>query len=129
MGILYSELRIGNCLLFQGSKAELFGINKDCIIQYQQENDVFHCGIDEIKPIELTEEILLKLEGIVKLNEFQYKLNDLFLIEIDVISKNNYSIRKVISEESSVFICFMEHLHQLQNIYYDLCNEELNVKL
>lgn len=128
------ELRVGNVLLFQGSKGKLFGINNYGFIQYSEENTIFNCSIDEIEPIKLTEEILLKCgfekttyitRGIeieivcYRLNNIVvYILNDFFEIEI-ITADGQFNLYK----------SFKKHLHQLQNLYFALTNEELNIEL
>lgn len=73
----------------------------------------------DIKPIPLTEEILLKC-GITKwINttfEIRKNLDDTFSIYAWVSGK-------------SIFICHLKYLHELQNVIPFLTNEELTVNL
>jgi len=80
------------------------------------------------KPIELTEEILLKcgfeLKGVI------FRINNGLSNQFDV----NYSpSRDIFYYNSSKHGMYMgveiKYLHQLQNLFYALINEELNVKL
>lgn len=85
-------------------------------------------GYISLKPIPLTEEILLKcgfeLKGII------FRINNGFANQFDV----NYSLsRNVYYYDSSKYGIYNEvklkYLHQLQNLYYCLTGEELNIKL
>lgn len=78
--------------------------------------------------IELTEEILLKcgftLKGLI------FRINNGLPHQFDI----NYSLsRDMFYYDSSKYGIYTEveikYLHQLQNLYYALCNEELNVQL
>lgn len=97
-----SDLRVGNTLLFQGSKGNLFGINKDFIVQYSQENDVFNCGKDEIEPIPLQPD-----------------------------HAKTYELLKVIQVNDDFFASFgrlkiqIKYYHELQNFHYLINGYEL----
>ena len=71
---------------------------------------------------------MLKCKGIVKLNEFQYKIYDWFIIE-RYSEKELWEIRKCLTEEGSILLCFIEYLHTFQNIVNALTNKELEIEL
>lgn len=76
-----------------------------------------------IKPIPLTEEILLKLPDFERLHQSLFKTRD-----------GKYSLHETISSNwifyrDSTNLCFIKSLHQLQNLFYALAGEELEVKL
>lgn len=75
--------------------------------------------IEEIKPIELTEEILLK-SGFLNWNGY-YSKGDIKYEEENIIlnfwSDNSYVIKGI------------KHLNQLQNLFWCLCGEELKINL
>lgn len=112
-----NELRIGNYVIAKGEIEKvddvlLFGINLH--------HDCWEFEYKDIKPIELTEEILLKC-GFSNFSKPQYRwlLGD-FKLDIDDFA-----------------ICFMGnwldikicYLHQLQNLYFALTNTELKINL
>lgn len=71
-------------------------------------------------PIPLTEEILLKC-GFDKLGKYSFVCdNTLMLLEIDV--DTNELVHSLLGIE-------VEHLHQLQNLYWALCGKELECTL
>lgn len=121
-----NELRVGNWMYNKVSK------------RYVEFDEVYLIGYltsDEntkqrIEPIELTEEILLSIEGVKQLNEYQYqyKFNDWFIIE-RYTTKEKWSVIKVISEDSSILLCFIDFLHELQNITFALTNKELEINI
>lgn len=117
------ELRIGNYVYYKNTKdfakVELIHNNHfDCRDEYGS-----FTPNGSYEPIELTEEILLKcgfnkkqdyINGVglcifFEHKEFNYRLNQSFEVVLLKIKLNN--------------------LHQLQNLYWCLTNEELNVKL
>lgn len=115
------ELRIGNYYKWYA----------DGKYYYFQVDNAFFMDINVInnsEPIELTEEILLKcgfeLKGII------FRINNGFSNQFDI----NYSLsRDMFYYDSSKYGIYTEveikYLHQLQNLYFALTNEELNVQL
>jgi len=72
-----------------------------------------------IKPIELTEEILLKCENITKTNGYPYKmLNGFIKIRNGVFFFKYYDLE-----------IELPYLHTLQNIYFALIGQELQINL
>lgn len=122
-----SELRIGNYCYCQGEIREIFGISKDVIVQYLIDEDAYYCGFDETKPIELTEEILLKCgfkKEVFTLNMSYSTVNPYF-----ELTRRHFSVSKVYEKNVRFWGNEIKYLHQLQNLYFALTNEELNVKL
>lgn len=115
------ELRIGNCILKNGS---------NYIVDTLFFVDVYDgtaMGFD-LQPIPLTEEILLKC-GFVRHHEDYY--NEVILIK-DVITKD-FTCKLYPKELGSAYeiknSIKIKYLHQLQNLYFALTNEELTVNL
>ena len=117
MGVLSRELRIGSLILYQGEPKEIAGITEE----YPYINDITfdYLEWDEVKPIPLTEEWLLKLG-------FEYDKTMPFLLCKGAFNINteNHNIwqygHKVITSP--------RHVHQLQNLYFALSGQELEVK-
>ena len=118
------ELKLGNYCYCQDEINVIYGITKEGFVQYEKDNNVYYCGIDELKPIELTEEILLKCG---------FDVN----IDIYYLPKMNGYFKKPFKEaehflyksNSSDKLSSVKHLHQLQNLYYALTGEELEINL
>ena len=112
-----NELRIGNWVDWNGENG--------VVSQILEHEVVFKCGedtlISELKPIELTEEILLKC-GFTE-NKFSYIYED--DTRVSVYVNDNFFFCQI----DNVVINNIKFLHQLQNIYFALTNEELTIKL
>lgn len=136
------DLRIGNLLLYEDRIIEVVGLNKGWIEYNNEEFD--KCG-DKPKyfePIELTEDILMKI-GFKKEKQL---ISYLFYLDYE-IDKNNIiwvkyiiypkdpSLLRIITSQSGNYECFefikrgIRYLHELQNAYYLLTGEELEVEL
>ena len=129
-----NELRIGNLVNYKDKPRVVYQIRNSGCDFHIAGND-FHSYIwDAIKPIPLTEELLLKFgfvkkswltKGIViestyfQLNNFiVYLLNDSF--EIELINKSG--------EQFNLYKNWDKEVHKLQNIYFDIEGEELITK-
>jgi hypothetical protein len=113
-----SELRIGNYFLRNNIASQVH----PCIIE-----DVFN-GKTNIDPIPLTEEWLLKLEFKYKEwdNNFIIKNGDYF----NSIKKydDGWYYNTDESEASCYYLTTIKYVHQLQNLYFALTDNELKVK-
>ena len=98
-----NELRVGNHLFKYGEVVKIveIGIKHKGDTNYYLRSENDNCGywIDQFNPIPLTEEILLKCG---------------FKKRSDGI---NFSVNRI------------KYLHQLQNLYFALNNQELNIEL
>lgn len=118
-----AELRLGNIINYSGSYRSKNVFDEELAAYLF---DIFN-EWDLVTPIPLTEEWLLKL-GFIKEVDF---------IEIDFefiygngqcrISKNKDGHWTYWAEEIWGFCVNLEHVHQLQNLYYCLCGEELKL--
>lgn len=130
-----NELRIGNWVCdntFSQYPMQVVLIESDYVyLDFEgNEGDVWECNCKDIEPIPLTDELIISLSSIndkdYKLAfldhvyignalELEYKAHGIWLPTINV---GEYDIGKEI-----------HYLHQLQNLYYGLYHEELEVKL
>lgn len=121
--IRVEELRIGN-------------YTDKGIIKNFYENGI-HVGLGKcyvynvINPIPLTEEILLKCgfekDGVKWPSYRHFKFKTL-TIEIGVLG-DKYSFRKYLSKDKSLHLVDIKYLNQLQNLYFALTGEELEINL
>lgn len=103
------ELRVGNWVYIEGSKPQ-----KVYVVRYWEIN---YDDSDAIKPIPLTEEILLKCGAKHWRNPTYYVFETPYSPNIEFQPGD---------------VCNYEHiknLHQLQNLYFALTGKELNVEL
>ncbi len=116
------ELRIGNYYIDIDERlSELSGYELYQMNSKQNQNTL--CA-KEYVPIPLTEEWLLKL-GLVydKDEEATFLVPYSFYIVYEV--DDDYCIYENVND---TFITSIEYVHQLQNLYFALCGEELTLK-
>lgn len=126
------ELRLGNLLNLEGVAMEVAQINPDETIRFWAEKETnatrgcFSLSYQNIKPIPLTEEWLLKLG-------YKLNFNEYWSSEDGEISIDNLSRIMVVSgaighdnyyEEKGIKI---QHVHHLPNLYFALTGEELKI--
>lgn len=79
--------------------------------------------IDDLNPIPITEEWLLKL-GFERYGDngeyFKHK-------DIEVFEFLNIGTAFKVFDSSGICICYIEYVHQLQNLYFALTGKELQV--
>ncbi len=114
-----NELRLGNKMFIPSTNqiVEISCINKYIGVYV---NDGFSwLGFQEIKPIPLTEEILLKC-GFVEIDTY----DDHYYY----LQKCDLGLDRSFQPYGIGFIPDLKHVHQLQNLYFALTNEELKIK-
>ena len=124
-----SELRIGNLVdVIEFKNVEVLGVSMNNIGLKVDSSTFLSVDINEINPIPLTEEWLLKLG-------FKYKKWD----DHFIIKNGNYfnSIKKYDdgwhyntdeSDATCYYLTTIQYVHQLQNLYFALTGEELEIK-
>ena len=135
------DLRLGNCIKLEyedfnnySEDAQIDHNNNIWIVESIREYDIWvynsienisHTdNTDTFEPIPLTEEILLKC-GFEKI-ENGWKVIDFICFKI---SWERLAGLTLTFENESIYISHIKHLHQLQNLYFALTNEELTIQL
>lgn len=109
-----NELRIGNILQsYEGSEFEYVVMQSGDIKMCQEANENFN---NFRKPILITEEWVLRF-GFESIGDGWYKLNDY-----------TWDIYEKVFRYLGQYIAEPEYIHQLQNLYWCLCGEELKLK-
>lgn len=131
-----NDLRIGNWVKVNDP---IFGVNTYKVATIRDNgiitlNDNISCLVDNIEPIELTEDVLLKI-GFEKISDCYVLQNeyiclayykDSFKQELVAGVKRKGKCLCHINELKNYDI---KYLHELQNAYYIVTNEELEVEL
>ena len=126
-----NELRLNNLVMYNNKILPIHCIQGDSTIRLLHDGNSVGCySIKEINPILLTEDILLQC-GFEELKQSKG--------QYVIISESIYAIQLEIMfgflKDGSMLVhlndCEFElkHLHQLQNLYFALTNEELTIKL
>jgi len=111
-----NELRIGNYLnFFDKAFVKIVSIRKDntYYIESKKEHTTYYHVIDAYEPIPLTEEWLLKFGFEKHLNIFINKQGWCIYFENGILRWQSV---------------ILEHVHQLQNLYFALTGEELTTQ-
>lgn len=111
------ELRIDNVVEWNRRPFLIKSIDKSYV-----ENELWSKPINEIHPIHLTEEILLKC-GFEKT---QFGYGDKY-IDIECIGDGNYKLSIEFGDHVLGFGEDIKYIHKLQNIYFELTGKELDV--
>ena len=119
-----TELRVGNWInLHKNVLYEPYQISSGFDLYKLDESD---CS--DASPIELNEDILVKCGFVKGVDNVFFLKTNLFYIRIFeeighvLFSLDKYSNSLKVSDST-------KHLHQLQNLYFALTNEELNINL
>ena len=126
------DLRIGNYLQFKKSLIDVYGLHEEKTYNHIVEHNYFDNETEDIEPIPLTEEWLLKFGFVEKGIYFEkWKLR----IEPFILTENIFCVRLITSPifvvyiipYSSIEMSNIKYVHQLQNLYFALTNEELTI--
>lgn len=126
-----NELRIENYVNIEGDVVKVKEIYEKSIYYANGEYESYATE-DFIHPIKLTEELLVKI-GFVKENEVNRMYNNRCVVSyyignfykelvIEVRRENGFYKNNIVHYD-------IKNLHELQNIYYCLTGEELNIEL
>ena len=134
-----NELRIGNLVYIpktdqiaeisliaqEFEKNAFIGVNKDVI-------GIGGLLLKDIEPIPLTEEWLLKF-GFYKFrkNKFRIKITTFAILEIDIEREDKlkcFIVKSDFFRDERIVFRIIKYVHQLQNLYFALIGEELEIK-
>lgn len=140
-GLKCTDLRIGNFLKYNNKIIEVFGLRPRYVEYYDEDEFLVGDNPGYFEPIELTEEVLLKVgfelmntkkhKGFELVREIENNVYEFFVFKIF----NDDTLLNIRKQQGGGFEYGeftkrgIKYLHQLQNAYYLLTNEELEVKL
>ena len=126
------ELRIGNLVTCLGKEVELIGISKwngnnYTTLHYAEFKGMIPIQLFHLKPIPLTEEWLFKF-GFKKLSSPEATFSNEYMIIYTHESTGFYYFEYGIGEnKKAIRRSECRYVHQLQNLYHSLTNEELTL--
>lgn len=133
------ELRIGNIVKIDDEylgpiEGKVISVNESGVVTIKLFDEekigrYFNCGTEDIYPIPITEELLLKI-GFKKENEYiAVKPNKSCLVHFpNHFITGGYFVIAIARLPGMPSTTPVKHLHQLQNAYYLLTGEELKIK-
>lgn len=128
-----TDLRIGNYVNIEGDVVKVKEIYEKSI-HYANSEYESYATEDFIQPIELTEEVLVKI-GFGKRNDC-YTLSNEYIFFVYYKDSFKQELLASVKRKGKCYYNTNElknydikYLHQLQNAYYCLTNEELNIEL
>lgn len=130
------ELRIGNIVYHETWDTELLfvkGVTEDRVHLEVQNDYLIDAGLQQTKPIPLTEEWLLKFGGIdnsygqimIPLSGFETNAWD--CIWINFKSHDNKELLSVEVFDTKLPFESCQYVHQLQNLFFALTGQELTI--
>lgn len=130
-----NELRIGNWIKYEDKLVQVVQLSSMMIFCQRDENQfLVNCAPEVFKPIELTEEVLLKI-GFKKKNDC-YILSNEYIFFVYYKDSFKQELLASVKRKGKYYYNTNElknydirYLHELQNAYYLLTNEELKVEL
>lgn len=124
------DLRLGNFVIAKNEIIKIIEFRESFVLG-ENDNCLIRCLPNQMKPIELTEDILVNLFGKPRTNGNKFDIYNIPTsgIEIQDRRKSALPTPTICIVKFGVHICDIKYLHQLQNIYYCLIGNELEKKL
>lgn len=124
-----TDLRIGNWIKYEDKLVQVVQLSSLMILCQRDENQfLVNCAPKEFQPIELTEEILVKIGFEKFVKSFRMELSgcrlDYFIDKTLYIYKKHTNCCLIKDLEIKC-----EYIHQLQNSFFLLTGKELEVEL
>jgi hypothetical protein len=129
-----SELRIDNYINSKDKLSKVIAIGEKEITTWCfKEKCYYRIPFKYFSPIILTEEWLLKI-GINKVNNSMFRIDNI-TFQSDHISEGKTIYDKILSSRKAYkvcvngkYLCYVEFVHELQNLYLDIKKKELKMK-
>lgn len=135
-----NELRLGNVVRYNNQIVKVSGIHYTTIEFGEVGND-WHCtgNLAEVQPIELTEELLVKIGFEDRKGYFNYSrvfddennyCDSIHIYYCPMLEHFKFTYDKVKADDLQTMDLYnIKYLHQLQNAYYLLTGKELKIEL
>lgn len=135
------EIAIGNLVSYRGEIYRIFSISSSETVElYDYIYNIFSCNVNELDPIKLTEELLIKNGFFHDFDtEVAYPDDSMFLVSPDrqitlhnakdyINSDNLWSVHIDNIDFNSIANCELSYIHQLQNLC-SVINFNLDLKI
>lgn len=135
-----NELRIGNWIKYEDKLVQVVQLSSLMILCQRDENQfLVNCAPKEFQPIELTEEVLVKIGFEDRKGYFNYSrvfgdennyCDSIHIYYCAPLKHFRFTHDKVKADDLQKMDLYnIQYLHQLQNAYYCLTGQELEVEL
>lgn len=138
-----ADLRIGNYLKYNYKIVEVFGLRPRYVEYYDEDEFLVGDNPEYFEPIELTEEVLLKIgfkkeeriSSILYYLDYEIDLDECIRVKYLIYDSKALPLLRITSPSAIIFESHeltkrgIKYLHQLQNSYYCLTGQELEVEL
>lgn len=134
-----TDLRIGNYLKYDDEIIQVSKLCKNYVEFYDNEDLLIGDNPEYFEPIELTEEVLLKIGFEDRKGFFNYSkvfgddnsyCDSIHIYYCPMLNHFKFTHDKVKEDDLQKMDLYnIQYLHQPQNLYYLLTNEELEVEL
>lgn len=124
------DLRLGNFVIAKNEIIKIIEFRESSVLG-ENDNCLISCLPSLMKPIELTEVILIHLFGNPRTNGNKFDIYNIPTsgIEIQDRRKSALPTPTICIVKFGVHICDIKYLHELQNILYYLTKQELEIDL
>lgn len=123
--ITAQDLRLGNYVQFGTLRRKVILIQSQSVLFGTEDNN-FSVPYSELKPIPLTKEIMQKC-GFIQVTDSKWLHKDLERLQAVVYVGR--ILNGIFGKKKNCLDICCVYLHVLQNYFFDLTGEELNVKL
>lgn len=134
-----NELRLGNWIKYEDKLVQVVQLSSLMILCQRNENQfLVNCAPKVFQPIELTEEVLLKIGC------FKRGYNEIYSMALCTDCYDYYISYQNVKDNKHSFVASwykngelkrqirldnIQYLHELQNVFFSFTNQELNIKL
>ena len=124
------DLRLGNFVIAKNEIIKIIEFRESFVLG-ENDNSLIRCLPSQMKPIELTEDMLKWLFGKPRTNGNKFDIYNIPTsgIEIQDRRKSAMPTPTICIVKFGVHICDIKYLHELQNIFYYLTKQELEINL
>jgi hypothetical protein len=124
------DLRLGNFVIAKNEIIKIIEFRESFVLG-ENDNSLIRCLPSQMKPIELTEIMLIHLFGKSRTNGNKFDIYNIPTsgFEIQDRRKSALPTPTICIVRFGVHICNIKYLHELQNILYYLTKQELKINL